>query len=423
MKVALQDERYIFVQEFYDYLGKPQTMHHVSFPEGGHKAQDPRSPERESATTDKPWFSLSILRQDISARGPKMSGAQGYQDSVVGMSSLSNHDHSPLSFNSPPIHTCRCESIHTAATDDWPLALAPSLEKHGVIGQVAVQEQTPACLGGFLVVPGYDDKQRIVVVVAVNGDAFSRNFGAFTKHFFIHDYIGWVVCPGRVYLRGSAPTFVWKESGKPFRKNLPQCTEPGLNPDPPIFGSLFQHENSSLTCGKSGAISRGCSPGSAVSGSCGAASNGRADVVVGFWVVDVVRCAFCGSTGGGGGSILHHLHGGNSGKLFSDQTTMRHRLIPCTACDEEGVISKDWILMPFPRDGEAVFLLAVKRVRAIDINCQSRGLHPWRVRVILLRFASYQLTLPPHGDHRASRASGQLPDSSSPYLSYESTLA
>nr|CAD7441146.1 unnamed protein product [Timema bartmani] len=45
---------------------------------------------------------------------------------------------------------------------------------------------------------------------------------------------------------GSAPAFSWRESGKPFSKNPPQYTQPGLNSELPIFGSLVQHEISAF---------------------------------------------------------------------------------------------------------------------------------------------------------------------------------
>nr|CAD7257652.1 unnamed protein product [Timema shepardi] len=44
----------------------------------------------------------------------------------------------------------------------------------------------------------------------------------------------------------SASTFAWTESSKPFRKNHPQCTRPGLNPNLPVFSSLVQHESNVL---------------------------------------------------------------------------------------------------------------------------------------------------------------------------------
>nr|CAD7394632.1 unnamed protein product [Timema cristinae] len=43
-----------------------------------------------------------------------------------------------------------------------------------------------------------------------------------------------------------APAFVWKEGRNPFRENHPQCTRPGLNSNLPVFGSLVQHEFSTL---------------------------------------------------------------------------------------------------------------------------------------------------------------------------------
>ncbi|CAG2056392.1 unnamed protein product [Timema podura] len=48
---------------------------------------------------------------------------------------------------------------------------------------------------------------------------------------------------GKVEYIGSDPTFVWRESGKPFRENPP---ERDSHLDLPVLGSLAQHETSAL---------------------------------------------------------------------------------------------------------------------------------------------------------------------------------
>ncbi|CAG2061960.1 unnamed protein product [Timema podura] len=42
------------------------------------------------------------------------------------------------------------------------------------------------------------------------------------------------------------PHLLGRRDGKPFRNNHPQCTQPGSNPDLPVFGSLVQHESGAL---------------------------------------------------------------------------------------------------------------------------------------------------------------------------------
>nr|CAD7416378.1 unnamed protein product [Timema poppensis] len=47
---------------------------------------------------------------------------------------------------------------------------------------------------------------------------------------------------GKVGFRGSEPVFAWRESGKPFRENRPQFTQPIRTSISPILASLAQHE-------------------------------------------------------------------------------------------------------------------------------------------------------------------------------------
>ncbi|CAG2056767.1 unnamed protein product, partial [Timema podura] len=50
----------------------------------------------------------------------------------------------------------------------------------------------------------------------------------------------------KVELRGCVLTLALGESGKPFRENHPRYTQPGLNLDLPVFGSLDYCESSAL---------------------------------------------------------------------------------------------------------------------------------------------------------------------------------
>nr|CAD7195954.1 unnamed protein product [Timema douglasi] len=52
--------------------------------------------------------------------------------------------------------------------------------------------------------------------------------------------------PCVVEFKGSEPEFVWRESGKPFKKNHPSSPGRDLNLDLPILGSLALHETSAL---------------------------------------------------------------------------------------------------------------------------------------------------------------------------------
>ncbi|CAG2052947.1 unnamed protein product [Timema podura] len=56
------------------------------------------------------------------------------------------------------------------------------------------------------------------------------------------------MCVGmrKVKLRGSVFEFMWKESGKPFRKNKLQYNRPGSNNDLPVIGSIVYCENDAL---------------------------------------------------------------------------------------------------------------------------------------------------------------------------------
>nr|CAD7437406.1 unnamed protein product [Timema bartmani] len=46
--------------------------------------------------------------------------------------------------------------------------------------------------------------------------------------------------------KGGAPKFAWRESGKPFRKNNPQCNQLELNLNLPVFCSIVSCESSAL---------------------------------------------------------------------------------------------------------------------------------------------------------------------------------